>query len=227
MTITHNSSTEQPCYICAEPIPAGDGDREDVVPKGLFNPEDRQNLIKLPAHKGCNRSFSKDDEYFRLCMTAASFHEAKAKKLWSCPVMRGFHRPESQHFKASVLANLVPADIRSEAGLYLGSREVMLQNAQRIRRVVNKIVRGLYVHRTGKILPADWPVGSDLMDPAKLRAFVKPFKIRFFSIGKGTFLYGSKHLTEDHREAIFWLVFYNSAHFWGYTGTKIRTLLFS
>jgi hypothetical protein len=222
MSITHDANTEQLCYICAEPIWHGEGDEDHVVPEGLFNLEDRQNLIKLPAHKGCNRSFSKDDEYFRLCMTAAASHNAKAKKLWRGPVIRGLHRPESQRFKASVLSNLVPADIRSEAGLYLGSREVMLQDAQRIYRVVNRIIRGLYVHRTEKILPADWPVSSDLMNPNKLQPFVKLFNIRFFRIGNETFLYGSKHLEDDHREALFWLVFYKSTHFWGYTGTKIR-----
>jgi len=227
MPITSKASAEQRCYICAEPICPGDGDIDHVVPVGLFNPEDRQNLIKLPAHKDCNRSFSKDDEYFRLCMTAASSHDDKAKKVWRGPVMRGFHRPESQGFKASVMANLIPADIRTEAGLYLSSGDAMLQDAQRIRRVVNKIVRGLYVHRTGKILPADWPVSSDLMNPAKLRPFVKLLNIRFFSVGNETFLYGSKHMEEDHREALFWLVFYRSIHFWGYTGTAVRSLLFS
>jgi hypothetical protein len=222
MSITQDADTGQLCYICVKAIPTGEGDREDVVPKGLFNPEDRQNLIKFPAHRRCNRSLSKDDEYFRLCMTAAASHDAKAKKLWRGPVMRGFHRPESQRFKTSVLKKVIPVDIRSEAGLYLGTGEAMLQDAQRIYKVVNRIVRGLYVHRTGEILPADWPISSDLMNPAKLRPFVKLFNIRFFSIGNGTFLYGSKHLAEDQREALFWLIFYNSTHFWGYTGTKIR-----
>lgn len=222
MPSTKKASTDQLCYICTKPICPGDGDADHVVPEGLFNPEDRQDLIKLPTHKGCNQSFSKDDEYFRLCMTGATSHDAKAKKLWRGPVMRGFHRPESQRFKASVLANVVSVDIRSETSLHRGTGQAMLQDAERIRRVVNKIVRGLYVHRTGKILPADWPVSSDLMDRAKLQPFVKLFSIRFFSIGNRTFLYGSMHLEEDLREALFWLVFYNSTHFWGYTGTKFR-----
>ena len=90
------------------------------------------------------------------------------------PVMRGLHRPESKGFKASVLKNLVQVDIRTDAGIYLGTGDVMLQEADRILRVLNRIVRGLYARRTHKVLPADWPVSSDLMDPSKLQASSSP-----------------------------------------------------
>lgn len=219
------------CYICAEPIAARDRDRDHVPSQGLFNVGDRQNLITLPTHRACNQDFAKDDEYFRLQITARAFPDPKARKLWgepipeSGPVMRGFHRPQSQGFKASVLKNLVSVDIRTDAGLYLGTGEALLQDSNRLLRVVNRFVRGLYTHRTGKVLPADWPVSSDLMHPQRVLAFVDLFQARFFEVGNGTFLYASMHLPEDDREALFWLVFYNSVHFWGYTGTKIRSQL--
>lgn len=221
----------QLCYICAEPIAPEDRDKDHVVPKGLFNPEDRDNLITLPTHQSCNQSFAMDDEYFRLQITARAPHDSRAKKLWgdplpgTGPVMRGFHRPQSRGFKASVLKNLIPVDLHTEGGIYLGSGEMMLQEADRILRVVNRIVRGLYTRRTGKVLPADWPVSSDLMDGTKLQPMLKPLNIRFFDIGKRTFLYDSKHAEDDDREALFWLIFYNSVHFWGYTGTQIRSRL--
>ena len=100
-----------------------------MIPECLFNKENRKNLIKLPAHKRCNASFSKDDEYFRLCLTAISYDQPQAKELWSGPVMRGIHRPASERFKASVLKSLIPIDVQSEAGLYLGTAEAMLQDA--------------------------------------------------------------------------------------------------
>jgi hypothetical protein len=226
-----NPDMPELCYICAEAIATEDRDMDHVPPKGLFNVEDRENLIKLPTHRACNQSFAKDDEYFRLQITARAPHDSKAKKLWgdplpgTGPVMRGFHRPQGQGFKASVLKDLIPVDLRTEGGIFLGSGEVMLQKADRIIRVVNRIVRGLYNRRTGKVLPADWPVSSDLMDGGSLQPMLEPFNIRFFSIGNGTFLYDSKHLADDDREALFWLIFYNSVHFWGYTGTQIRSRL--
>lgn len=223
--------SEQLCYICGQPVALAERDLDHVPPKSLFNPEDRQHLITLPTHRACNQSFAKDDEYFRFCITAGAPHDPKAKRLMgdpipgTGPVMRGFHRPESRGFKASILKNMVQVDVRTDAGIYLGSGEAMLQKADRIMRVINRIVRGLYTHRAGEVLPFDWPVSSDLMDPSNLHAFLKPFKVSFFNIGNGTFLYDSKHLGEDDREAFFWLVFYNTVHFWGYTGSKIRSQL--
>jgi hypothetical protein len=61
------------------------------------------------------------------------------------------------------------------------------------------------------------------MDPSNLHRFIEPFRVSFFSIGNGTFLYDSKHLRHDYREAFFWLVFYTSVHFWCCTGSKIRS----
>lgn len=101
----------------------------------------------------------------------------------------------------------------------------MLQKADRLMRVVNRIVRGLYTRRIGKVLPADWPVSSELMDGPQLQPWLEPLNVRFFDIGDRTFLYYSKHLADDDREALFWLIFYNSVHFWGYTGTQIRSRL--
>jgi hypothetical protein len=229
--MTENPDTPELCYICAEAIDPEDRDMDHVPPKGLFNIKDRANLIKLPTHRACNQSFAKDDEYFRLQITARALHDPKAKQLWgdplpgTGPVMRGFHRPQSQGFKTSVLKDLIPVDLRTEGGIYLGSVEVMLQKADRIIRVVNRIVRGLYTRRTGKVLPADWPVSSELMDGAQLQPMLKLLNVRFFNIGKRTFLYDSKHLADDHREALFWLIFYNSVQFWGYTGTQIPSRL--
>lgn len=229
--MSENLARPQLCYICAEAIAPEDRDVDHVPPKCLFNPEDRQDLMTLPTHRACNQSFAKDDEYFRLQVTARAPQDPKAKKLWgdvipgTGPVMRGLHRLQSQDFKASVLKDLVQAEFRTNAGIYLGSGDVLLQKADRIQRVINRIVRGLYTCRTRKVLPAVWPVSCDLMDHARLRPFLAPLNVCFFSIGNGTFLYDSKHLKEDDREALFWLIFYSSVHFWGYTGTKIRSRL--
>lgn len=214
------------CYICAQPIESQDRSRDHVPPLGLFNPADRQNLRTLPTHKACNEAFALDDEYFRLCLVAAvAHHNTAAKNLFDDKVMRGFHRPDHAGLKSVVLKSLVPAEVRSKAGLILGKADAMMQDSDRILRVVNRITRGLYTIRTGKVLPADWPVSSDMIDPTEAQPFLAAFQIRFFDVGNGTFLYDSKHLPEDDREALFWLVFYRSVHFWGYTGTKIPAAL--
>jgi len=214
------------CYICARPLGDEEQDEEHVVPKCLFNSEDRQKLITLPAHKSCNSSFSKDDEYFRLCITAVAYEQPQAQKLWNGPVMRGVHRPQSRGFKTSILNKILPVEVHSQAGLYLGNAEAMLQDPDRIHKVVNRITRGLYTALTKKVLPSDWPVSSDWMpatalsDPG-LQMLRGPGRV----IGNGTFSYNWKRLDEDDREGLFWLIFYERVVFLGYTGNKIRSRL--
>lgn len=222
--MNQQDASEELCYICAELIAQDSRSMEHVVPRGLFNPEDRQNLITLPAHRECNQRFAKDDERFRLYVTARAPYNDKAKKLWSGPVMRGLHRPRSKGFKTSILRNLMPVDIRSPTGLYLGTADAMLQEPETIHRVVNRITRGLYTRRTGKVLPTDWPVSSDMMPTENLKALEEAFGMRFFEVGNGTFYYGSKHLDDD-REALFGLLFYGAVHFWAYTGDRLRRMM--
>lgn len=213
------------CFICAEPIAHADRTRDHVPPRNLFLPEDRENLITLPAHRACNESFGKDDEYFQLQVSARAYPHPKVRKLWgdlipgSGPVMRGFHRPQAKGFKKSVLESLKPVDVFTDGGVYVGSGDVMLQDSQRLLRVVNRIARGIYAHRTGKVLPAAWPVKSDLMDPSRVREFLDHLGIRFHSVGNGTFLYDLKHFQSDDRDALVWTVFFESVHFWSYLGS--------
>jgi hypothetical protein len=140
--------------------------------------------------------------------------------------MRGVHRPESQRFKAGILKRIVLVEVHSQSGLYLGNAEAILQDPARIHRVVNRITRGLYTALTKKVLPSDWPVSSDWMratamnDPG-LQMLIGPGRV----IGNGTFSYNWKHLDEDDREGLFWLIFYERVVFLGYTGNKIRSRL--
>jgi hypothetical protein len=212
------------CYLCGKPLADGPQDNEHVVPKCLFI--QKRGLIELPAHKACNGSFSLDDEYFRLSTTlAAGPHDPIARQVWEGPVMRGFHRPEHPGLKKETLQRLVPVDVHTPAGLYLGAAEAMLQDATRIQRVVNRITRGLYAKQTGKILSLDWPVSSDLINPEAAKPVLELLQVRLTPVGNGVFHYGWKHLEEDDREGLFWMTFYGLVHFGGYTGTKIKALL--
>jgi hypothetical protein len=212
------------CYLCEEPLSDSDQTIDHVVPKSLF--DQKKGLIELPTHKKCNNAISLDDEYFRLCMTAASVpNHPIAKKLWDGPVMRGFHRSDRPGLKAATLKALQPVDVHTPAGIYLGTREAMFQDAKRIQGVVNRITRGLYAKQTGRVLSIAWPVNSDLINSEAARPIFDLLKIRFATVGNGVFHYAWKCLEEDDREGFFWMVFYRQVHFWGYTGTKLREML--
>lgn len=227
LAMDEDKSHAEFCYLCGRPLSEAPQDVEHVVPKSLFHK--KKDLLTLPAHKACNNSYALDDEYFRLCMTVAAIPgNPTAKKVWEGPVMRGFHRPEMPGLKWATLKSLHPIDVHSPAGIYLGTGEAMLQDAPRIQRVVNRITRGLYATRTGKILPLDWPVSSDLIDPAAAKPFFDQLyerDLRLARVGDGAFHYGWAHLEESTREGFFWMIFYETVHFWGYTGTKMKMIL--
>lgn len=212
------------CYLCGQPVKRSEGSREHVLPKGWFAQEDRKDLITVLAHASCNGSYAQDDEYFRLCVTSiAAAQDPAAQKLFDGPVMRGFHRPDQPGLKRSVLAKLQRVDVQSDAGIYLGTADAMLADATRLRRVVNRIARGLYTHHTGKVLPADWPVGSELMPSEGAATLPRRIGMRLVGVGNGTVLCSWKHLKDDDREGILWLVFYRSVHFYAFTGAEIRS----
>lgn len=214
------------CFICSAPLADEPQNIEHVVPKCLFPPGAKKNLIQLPAHVKCNSSFSLDDEYFRFCMTArAAPYEGSAKKLWDGPVMRGFHRPERPGLKKSVLDKLLPIDAHSDSGIYLGTAEAMFQDANRILRVVNRIARGIYASRTGKILPSDWPVQSAMIDFIAAKEIIDHMRMRLVPLGEQVFHYSWKHLEGDNREGLLWLVFYGGVHFFSCIGTRLRPLI--
>lgn len=234
--INEPKSTEI-CYICAEAIDPAEQNRDHVLPRSLFHKEDREDsLIILPTHKTCNDSYSQDDEYFQFQVTTRAYPAPKARKLWEDPedeqgrgpVMRGFHRPDHQRFKKAILKTLIPVEVHTEAGLYLGSGEAMTQDQvgmDRLLRVVNRIIRGVFTDKTGEILPEDWPTHSAMMEGSRVKESMDLLQVRFTSIGNGTVHYAWKRMEDDDREGFFWLIFYNSVHFWGVTGTKLLPLL--
>ena len=221
-------SHEDFCYICAEPLAGTPQDSEHVIPANLFERGRKtKGLITLPAHKSCNQSLSLDDEYFRLSMTArASPHDPVARKVWEGPTMRGFHRRDQPGLKIATLENLHSAEVQTPAGIYLGNADVLLQEAERIQRVVNRITRGLFAHLTGNVLPMDWPVACDLINPVAAKPVFDLLKIRLVPVGPaGVFEYGRGVLPTDERDGLFWMIFYGVVHFWGYTGNEIRNVL--
>ena len=54
------------CVYCGA---EGDVTRDHVPPSCLFPPEDRINLITVPACAECHESFKLDDEYFRVTLS--------------------------------------------------------------------------------------------------------------------------------------------------------------
>ncbi len=133
------------CYLCGT---TAQMTREHVIPKSVFLKPYPLNLITLPGCQTCNASYSRDDELFRDFVAGHAFKAGShTKPLWDAAV-RGMKRTPARY--ADAMSRIGILDIPKVDGT-LGRR--MAFPADRIGRVVHRMVRGLYEHHTGSPLP--------------------------------------------------------------------------
>ena len=159
------AATRQPatCYICAQP---GADMKDHLVPSGFFPPPRPSNLITLPAHYSCQNRLSGD--YARAILAGTS--ESRTARRVMEEVRRSLRRSDlgGMKLRRDLIQTLRPRiDIRSASGLHLGSSPGVQFDRSRVYPLLQKIVRGLYHHHTGRFLPttATWglnelPVGA-------------------------------------------------------------------
>ncbi len=119
----------------------------DHIPPACLFSRPRPSLITVPSCVSCNRGASLDDEYFRLVVAGSQITETVSAADRSFEVaLRGLKR------SAGLRARL------SESGSWAGgSYEVML-DLPRLKRVVNRIVRGLFYKSAGRRLSSDYEI---------------------------------------------------------------------
>ncbi len=143
-------------------------DRTDdhVPPKAVFAREIRRRfqldrLATLPTHGGCNKSYSRDEEYF--VATLAPIAEGS-------PTANAVVQQYAAKFRAGKHRGLGFKILKQfedrPGGLYLPRGLVAMRvDGERISRVVWKIVRGLYRIEIGDVLPDDTPFHLELVEP--------------------------------------------------------------
>ena len=147
------------CYLCAGRIHAVDRTVDHIPPKNLFPEVLRRKrnfdrLMTLPAHRACNESFAKDEEYFLhslglLARSSAGAHvAARLIKSVEAGQRLGLHRRVDAEFS------------RDDEG-----RLQKTSDYDRIYRVAHKIVRGLWAAAPGDhYLPPEWSCAFRLYD---------------------------------------------------------------
>jgi hypothetical protein len=203
------------CVYCQ----ASEADTDDHVPaEFFFPPELRHGLIKVPACRGCNQGFQKDDEYLRaVLLLRQDVGEHPVSKPLMDALMRSVARPEARRFGASLLRSFEEAIVRTPAGLIAGTANLMRVNAVRVGEALKRIVRGLHFHETGRPLPKemvltavpDFEFNSAAQDAA-LPLVKGPLDT---VIGGWTFAYTRRPAIDSPDTAIWLLVFYGVAPF--------------
>lgn len=134
-----------PQNICAYCGSQNNLERDHVPPKNLFPRPRPRKLISVPSCSKCHSDTSKDDEYFRIkvCLRNDAGDHPEARANWDS-IFRSLNMKEAKGLKKSFLSDIRPVQLRTPAGLYVGSGLAYDVDMIRIRRVVERTLRGLY-----------------------------------------------------------------------------------
>jgi hypothetical protein len=203
---------------------------DHVPPRNVFPKPRPGNLITVPACEKCNKSTSKDEEYFRLklCLSEQVGNNPDARRNREA-IFRSLERPEATLFKRSFLSDMRSIQLRTPAGIYLGRRLAFDVDLSRIFRVVEKSIKGLFFYETGHRLHPLYEV--DIQSNETLNEYplevLKEWKQTILlplahlspkTIGEGIFAYRF-HITEEDPFVSAWLLtFYEQVSFLGLTG---------
>lgn len=135
--------------------------RDHVPARQFFAAPVPPNLITVPSCERCNRSWSKDEDYFRLLLVSRADTKGNPVRDKLFPVVRAsLTRKEARGLAISFFNGMQTVERVSPAGLYLGSASLFVGEGQRLDRVAGKIVRGLFYHEMNRRLPPDYRVAT-------------------------------------------------------------------
>ena len=153
------------CYLCGEPLQSS-VNRDHVPPQQLWSPEIRKQfnvdqLVTLPTHPACNSAFSKDEEYVVRVLSTVASESPTAVSL----VQHGFRKARSGSGIGLHRAILRSMEERP-SGLHLPRGLVAMRtDGTRIKRVVWKIVRGLWYQTFKSHLPDSTTHSIEVQEP--------------------------------------------------------------
>jgi hypothetical protein len=155
------------CVYCGV---AGLMTRDHIPPQGLFQQPRPSNLITVPACDQCNKSYSKDDEWFRLILAITEDVKTNVDRNAILPsVHKSLMRPPAAGFRRAFFKNIYEVPRLSSSGIYMGTQRIHITEGARLDRVAKRITKGLFYHVKGHRLPDNHGVNaihySRLSDP--------------------------------------------------------------
>lgn len=151
------------CFHCGE---AQRETRDHVIPKGWFLKPRPSNLPTVPSCRPCNESFQKDETLVRAYLVAYHTTNPAARKLFEEKVIRDFQRPEGRPLLKRIVRSTLLVEVRTSSGLILGTAIATQTERERVERVIEKIIRGLYYREIGERLSNDIPV--EILDVSEI-----------------------------------------------------------
>lgn len=189
----------------------------DHVPPACLFPRPRPaDLITVPCCEICQAKQSADDEYFKVIVASsadADLHP-QAQRLWQeGSIQRSLARPEAAGFRQLIEQSLVPVDIVSENGVFLGRSLAYDYSENRLINVITRTAKGLFFDITGRRLSDEFTVrvrfhpNLDLL-PDRAKAFLT--EVPWTTIGSGVFSFKVRLFQDNPNGVVFLFAFYDS-----------------
>ncbi len=119
-----------------------------------------------------------------------------------------------------LLNNIKEIDVFTKAGIYLGQDSAFKIDVNRIDRVSQRIIRGLFFHEKGYPLPGNYQVIAKIQQFGIDEIFERLEGItfpRFNMIQEGIFSYTYHETIEDVNSGVWLLIFYKALIIIGFT----------
>ncbi len=144
------------CYLCGQKLDENI-DHDHIPPKQFYASNIRKfhnlNLFTLPAHKSCNKSYQKDEDYSVHSLAPLALGSYSGNAIW-VDIANQFERPQGKRIGQMILKEFE----KSPSGIILPNGKIAKRfNSKRIYRVLWKITRGLFFKEKGEFLPENTP----------------------------------------------------------------------
>jgi hypothetical protein len=190
---------------------------DHIPPKGFFTAP-YGTLLTVPSCAACNNGASDDDEWVRndLVLVNTNAEHPSARDLADA-AYRALAMPEKKRMHDAFMQTVQNREARTEGGLYFTVPTFYIQ-AERMRRVVSRIAKGLYWHHHDQArlpdgyIASGYPVDEAIKwDREKTkRSVALLLDQEIFTLGnKGEFYYSFyTPLNDDPHVTLWLLVFY-------------------
>lgn len=213
---TRSSVVGLKCAICATRDAVN---LDHVPPRRVFARPWPSDLITVPACDECNGGSSPNDEEFKVGLSLlAGIETPDTLALWKEGAMRTLAHNRRLH--REILSRFVKVEVRTEAGIYLGTEQAVLVPKKAIHAVLVRTIRGLYYHHFGERLGAQ--ARCDVQryegkgaDNPELERIV--MNLPFNSIANGALRYRYGRAGDAPLSSLWFMLFFGTVPVFGYT----------
>jgi hypothetical protein len=218
------------CYLCGGQIfqdSSTELDRhgDDHIPAKVFYPKEyrtngklKRNLPKAPSHQGCNGKYQKDEEYFAMILAPLVVDKSPGgRALFSDLQYQLKKYPDKTRWFSRIMRKTQYFMGRTYTGLILPQRNMAYPiDGPRIEKVIWKIARGIFFLNFKNIIPKNhWNVISVYPPGVPFPEHLKDHLLQITAAGvhEEIFVYKYGHRTEDPKEHVIIMRFWESIHF--------------